>query len=79
MLDNMDEEQVAHCVGLIASNGSAGRVLVEVSGGVTLETAPEFAKAGADLISVGAITHSAPVLDIGLDLLNEEERMKWNA
>jgi nicotinate-nucleotide pyrophosphorylase (carboxylating) len=71
MLDNMDEESVAHCVGLVASSGASGRVLVEVSGRVTIETAPKFAKAGADLISVGALTHSAPVLDIGLDLLTD--------
>ncbi len=70
MLDNMKPEQVAECVELIGSRGAAGRVLVEVSGGVTIETAAEFARAGADLISVGALTHSAPVLDIGLDLLS---------
>jgi nicotinate-nucleotide pyrophosphorylase (carboxylating) len=46
----------------------AGRCPVEVSGGVTLETVGAYAAAGADLISVGAITHSAPVLDVGLDL-----------
>ena len=47
------------------------RVLVEVSGGVTLDSAPAYAAAGADLISVGAITHSAPVLDLGLDLVED--------
>ena len=49
----------------------AGRrrgALVEVSGGVDLETAPMLAAAGADLVSVGALTHSAPVLDLGFDL-----------
>jgi nicotinate-nucleotide pyrophosphorylase (carboxylating) len=71
MLDNMKPDQVARCVAMIASSGAAGRVLVEVSGGVTIQTAPEFASAGADLISVGALTHSAPVLDIGLDLLSK--------
>ena len=45
-----------------------GPVLVEVSGGVTLDTVAAYAAAGADLISVGALTHSAPVLDLGLDL-----------
>ena len=45
-----------------------GRVPVEVSGGVTLDKVAAYAAAGADLISVGALTHSAPVLDIGLDL-----------
>ncbi len=63
LLDNMSPEQVAACVELVA-----GRCLVEVSGGVTLDTVAAYAAAGADLISVGAITHSAPVLDIGLDL-----------
>ena len=44
-------------------------MLVEASGGVTLDSAPALAAAGADLVSVGAITHSAPVLDLGLDLV----------
>jgi nicotinate-nucleotide pyrophosphorylase (carboxylating) len=69
MLDNMDLDAVSECVKLIVDRGATGRVLVEVSGGVTIESAPEYAKAGVDLISVGAITHSAPALDIGLDLL----------
>jgi nicotinate-nucleotide pyrophosphorylase (carboxylating) len=63
LLDNMDPGRVAAAVTLVA-----GRVPVEVSGGVTLETVSAYAAAGADLISVGALTHSAPVLDIGLDL-----------
>ena len=66
MLDNMDAGQVAECVALVAAAGSPA--LVEVSGGVTLATAPLMAAAGADLISVGALTHSAPVLDLGFDL-----------
>jgi len=68
MLDNMKPEQVAECVAMIGAKGAGGRVLVEVSGGITIDVAPDFARAGADLISVGALTHSAPVLDIGLDL-----------
>ena len=71
MLDNMTPEQVAECVAAVRARPGAAAVLVEVSGGVTLERAPAFAAAGADLISVGALTHSAPVLDIGLDF---EER-----
>jgi nicotinate-nucleotide pyrophosphorylase (carboxylating) len=63
LLDNMDPEQVAAAVGVVA-----GRVPLEVSGRVTLDTVAAYAAAGADLISVGALTHSAPVLDIGLDL-----------
>jgi nicotinate-nucleotide pyrophosphorylase (carboxylating) len=63
MLDNMDPPQVAEAVQVVA-----GRVPVEVSGRVTLDNVSAYASAGADLISVGALTHSAPVLDIGLDL-----------
>ena len=62
MLDNMDPPDVAQCVELIS-----GRATVEVSGGVSLGTVGDFAAAGADYISVGAITHSAAILDIGLD------------
>jgi nicotinate-nucleotide pyrophosphorylase (carboxylating) len=59
-------EQVAHCVEL-----AAGRAIIEVSGGVTLDTVGLYAETGADLVSVGAITHSAPILDIGLDVRAE--------
>jgi nicotinate-nucleotide pyrophosphorylase (carboxylating) len=68
LLDNMEPEEVAACVKLVRDHPLGADVLIEVSGGVTLETAPLYAAAGADLISVGAITHSAPVLDLGLDL-----------
>lgn len=63
LVDNPTPALVAQAVALVA-----GRVPVEVSGGVTLETVGAFAAAGADLVAVGALTHSAPVLDIGLDL-----------
>jgi nicotinate-nucleotide pyrophosphorylase (carboxylating) len=66
MLDNMAPEQVAACVADIRASGA--ELLVEVSGGVDLESIAAYAKAGADLISVGALTHSAPVLDLGVDL-----------
>ena len=67
MLDNMTPEQVADAVGALRASGSD--VLVEVSGGVTLESAPAYAAAGADLLSLGALTHSSHALDLGLDLL----------
>ncbi len=63
LLDNMTPKQIARCVTRIA-----GRAKVEVSGGVTLENVRAFAEAGADLISVGRLTHSAPAVDIGFDL-----------
>lgn len=66
MLDNMGPDQVAEAVALVQGAGSDA--LIEVSGGVTLESAPALAAAGADLLSAGALTHSASVLDLGLDL-----------
>jgi nicotinate-nucleotide pyrophosphorylase (carboxylating) len=66
MLDNMSIERVAGCVSQLRADGV--NTLVEVSGGVDLSAAPKLAIAGADLISVGALTHSAPVLDLGFDL-----------
>jgi nicotinate-nucleotide pyrophosphorylase (carboxylating) len=73
MLDNMGPDQVAACVALVRA-APGHRPLVEVSGGVSLESAPLMAAAGADLVSVGALTHSAPVLDLGFDLLPTAER-----
>jgi nicotinate-nucleotide pyrophosphorylase (carboxylating) len=63
LLDNMAPEQVREAVTLVA-----GRALVEVSGGVTLDTVTAYAAAGADLISTSVITQSAPAFDLGLDL-----------
>jgi nicotinate-nucleotide pyrophosphorylase (carboxylating) len=70
LCDNMTADEVAHCVAIVRAHprGAAGAVLVEASGGVDLSSVAGFAAAGADVISVGAITHSAPILDIGLDL-----------
>jgi nicotinate-nucleotide pyrophosphorylase (carboxylating) len=65
LLDNMTPDTVVECVAL---RGERRRPLLEVSGGVTLQTVADYAASGVDLISVGAITNSAPVLDIGLDL-----------
>jgi nicotinate-nucleotide pyrophosphorylase (carboxylating) len=69
LLDNMSFEQASACVELVGGLRPDGSTLVEVSGGVTLESAPRYAAMGVDLISVGALTHSAPVLDLGLDLM----------
>ena len=63
MLDNMPVEQLREAV-----VAAAGRALLEASGGVSLETVREIAATGVDLISVGALTHSAPALDISLQV-----------
>jgi nicotinate-nucleotide pyrophosphorylase (carboxylating) len=62
MLDNFSLDDLAEAV-----RRAAGRAVLEASGGVTLETVRPIAESGVDVISVGALTHSASVLDIGLD------------
>ncbi|TKB17429.1 MAG: carboxylating nicotinate-nucleotide diphosphorylase [Mesorhizobium sp.] len=62
LLDNMSLEQLTQAVAMVG-----GRAITEASGRVTAQTAPAIAATGVDLISVGWITHSAPILDIGLD------------
>ncbi|MCC6945139.1 MAG: carboxylating nicotinate-nucleotide diphosphorylase [Thermomicrobiales bacterium] len=62
MLDNMSIEDMTQAVGLVA-----GRALLEASGGITLSNVSDVARTGVDLISIGALTHSAPSLDISLD------------
>jgi nicotinate-nucleotide pyrophosphorylase (carboxylating) len=62
MLDNMTPAQMAEGVRLVR-----GRAIVEASGGVSLDTVRGIAETGVDWISVGAITHSAPALDLALD------------
>jgi nicotinate-nucleotide pyrophosphorylase (carboxylating) len=63
LLDNMSTETMAEAV-LMAD----GRARLEASGGLTLERAREVAATGVDLVAVGALTHSAPVLDVAMDL-----------
>jgi nicotinate-nucleotide pyrophosphorylase (carboxylating) len=63
LLDNMSPEQLAKAVAMVA-----GRAVTEASGRITPTSAPAIAASGVDLISVGWITHSAAVLDIGLDI-----------
>jgi nicotinate-nucleotide pyrophosphorylase (carboxylating) len=63
LCDNMSPAEIEACV-----TTAAGRVLIEVSGGITLDTVGVYAAAGADLISSSVITQSAPALDIGLDV-----------
>ena len=69
LLDNMSPKLVEQCVRLVHDAGlGSRRPLLEISGGVTLENAASYAGTGADMISSGSLTNSAPVLDIGLDI-----------
>lgn len=64
LLDNMAPETIRRAVALIA-----GATVVEVSGGVRLDTVRDYALPGVDVISIGAITHSATAVDLSLDLI----------
>ncbi len=64
MLDNMNDEDIAAAVKVVA-----GRALVEISGGITLERLPRLVATGADFVSAGAVTHQARAVDISFDLV----------
>jgi nicotinate-nucleotide pyrophosphorylase (carboxylating) len=63
LLDNMEVEEIKAAVKL-----ADGRVLLEASGGINLGNVRKVAETGVDLISIGAITHSAPSLDMSLEI-----------
>ncbi len=65
MLDNMSPELMTEAVQVIN-----GKAIVEASGGVNLDTVRKIAKCGVDVISIGALTHSAPACDIGMDWIS---------
>jgi len=71
MLDNMDLEMTSRAVEI-----TAGRAKLESSGGLTLENARAYAECGVDYLAVGALTHSAPALDISLDISNQNSSSK---
>ena len=71
LLDNMSPDEVRAAVVVAEEHAAANgtrRALLEVSGGITIETVGSYAATGADVVSSGSLTNSAPVLDIGLDI-----------
>ncbi|MFM7148123.1 MAG: hypothetical protein ACKOW5_17570, partial [Actinomycetales bacterium] len=66
LLDNFTIPELRAAVAM-----NAGRARLEASGGLTLDRAREVAETGVDYLAVGALTHSAPVLDIGADVRTE--------
>ena len=68
LLDNMTLDELRECVALCRAQG----VLTEASGGLSLDTARAVEETGVDFLAVGALTHSAPVLDLGVDLRTTE-------
>jgi nicotinate-nucleotide pyrophosphorylase (carboxylating) len=72
LLDNMTPEQLRTAVAMVDR-----RMVTEASGGITLENLREVAEADVDIISLGWLTHSAPILDIGLDLETRPTKADW--
>ena len=71
LLDNMSPDEVRECVKVAtehAQRSGTRRALLEISGNITLDNVGDYAGTGADVVSSGTLTHSAPVLDIGLDI-----------
>ncbi len=68
LLDNMDCPKMQTAVDLRDRAGKKGEIALEASGGVTLETVRSIALTGVDRISVGAMTHSAPAMDISMEI-----------
>jgi nicotinate-nucleotide pyrophosphorylase (carboxylating) len=64
LLDNMTPAQVRQAINIVQ-----GQALVEVSGGITLNNVRDMAKAGPDFISIGALTHSAPSMDLSMEII----------
>ncbi len=67
LLDNMPPARVADAVRMIRAEERGASCWIEASGGITLQTIRQYAQAGVDTISIGALTHSAPSVDIALD------------
>ena len=68
LLDNMTAKEVERSVTLLKAENLRNRVLVEASGGIRKENLASYSKTGVDVISIGAITHSAPAIDMNLEI-----------
>jgi nicotinate-nucleotide pyrophosphorylase (carboxylating) len=68
LLDNMNTQQLRQAIAMRNEAGKEETIALEASGGITLENIADVAATGVDRIAIGAITHSAPAVDIGLDL-----------
>ena len=68
LLDNMTPQEVKRSLTLLETKKLRDRLLIEVSGGITRENLSNYVKTGADVISIGSITHSAKAIDMSLEV-----------
>jgi nicotinate-nucleotide pyrophosphorylase (carboxylating) len=73
LLDNFTPAETRRAVEQVRAADPAGKIRVESSGGITLGNVRQFAEAGVDWISVGALTHSAPAVDLSLEIEPADE------
>jgi len=78
LLDNMAPKLVTVSMHLLVDQGLRDRVVIEASGGITRENLASYTKTGVDVISVGAITHSAPAIDMNLEIRPARKRGKMS-
>lgn len=71
LLDNMNVEQVKNAVEIVRNFTDSNKVKLEVSGGISFDSIQDYAATGVDYLAIGSLTHSAPSLDIGLDLQSQ--------
>jgi len=76
MFDNMAPEKIARGVELLEETGLRNSVLLEASGGITLNNIKDYGASGVDVISLGALTRDAKWIDLSLEIENDGE---WNA
>ncbi|RLG80939.1 MAG: carboxylating.nicotinate-nucleotide diphosphorylase, partial [Thermoprotei archaeon] len=69
MLDNFKPESVARAIAELEKRGLRDKILVEVSGGITPDNIEKYLELGVDIISLGWITHSAPAIDLSLEIV----------
>jgi len=74
LLDNMTQEDVQKSMDLLKARHLRDQVIVEASGGITIENIGSYAKAGVDVVSVGAITHSARAIDMSMEIRASKKR-----
>lgn len=74
LLDNMTPKEVERSVAMLKSENLRDQVLLEASGGIRKENLASYAKTGVDVISVGAITHSAPAIDLNMEIRSSRKR-----
>jgi nicotinate-nucleotide pyrophosphorylase (carboxylating) len=74
LLDNMTPKDLERSVAILKSENRRDQILLEASGGIRRENLASYVRTGVDVISVGAITHSAPAIDLSMEIHSSRKR-----